>query len=86
MLYENRDRLSEVLLENDQGNIPKYIVPGAAKTKSIYMNDKIARLMADFSTTNNISQREVVETSIILYLKQYGGSYKKDIELLLNQI
>ena len=50
------------------------------------MNDKIARLMADFSTTNNISQREVVETSIILYLKQYGGSYKKDIELLLNQI
>ena len=37
-------------------------------------------------TTNNISQREVVETSIILYLKQYGGSYKKDIELLLNQI
>lgn len=54
-------------------------------TKSIYMNDKLARLMAGFSSSNNISQREIVETSIILYLKKYSGSYGKDIENLLNK-
>lgn len=86
MLYENRDRLSELLLEDNVGNIPKYIVPGASKTKSIYMNDKLSRLMADFASTSGISQREIVETSIILYMKRFGGSYKKDIDLLLSQI
>lgn len=86
LLYENKERLSELLLGSESGSMPKYIVPGPAKTKSIYMNDRLSRLMADFSATNNISQREIVETSIILYLKQFGGSYKKDIERLLDQI
>ena len=86
MLYENRDRLSELLLEDNSGNIPKYIVPGASKTKSIYMNDKLSRLMADFASNNGVSQREIVEAGIILYMRRFGGSYKKDIDLLLNQI
>lgn len=49
------------------------------------MNDKIARLMADFTSNNGISQREVVEAGIIMYLKKYGGSYKRDVEMLLNK-
>ncbi len=87
LLYEHRDSLSELLLNNDSNDVPNYIIPGAAKAKTIYMSDKLGRLLADFTSKNggSISQRSVVETGIIMYLKKYGGSYKKDVEMLLNK-
>lgn len=45
------------------------------------MSDLLARLMTEFSDTKNLSQRDVVETAVIEYLKRYG--YKLEVEKLL---
>ena len=81
MLSENKDRLLDLLMPNSEGNIPKYAVPGIPKTKSIYMSDLLARLVTEFSESKNLSQREVVETALIEYLKRYG--YQMEVEKLL---
>ncbi len=81
MLSENKDRLLDLLMPNSEGNIPKYAVPGIPKTKNIYMSDLLARLVTEFSESKNLSQREVVETALIEYLKRYG--YQMEVEKLL---
>lgn len=37
-LFDSDRQLSELLLGSESGNIAKYIIPGPAKTKSIYLN------------------------------------------------
>lgn len=83
MLSENKDRLLDLLMPNSEGHIPKYAVPGVPKTKSIYMSDKLARLVTEFSESKNLSQREIVEAAMIEYLKRYG--YQLEVERLLEK-
>ncbi len=83
LLSENRDRLLELLMPEAKGYLPKYAVPGVPKTKSIYMSDLLARLVSEFSVAKNLSQREVVEASLIEYLRRYG--YNLEVEKLLGK-
>ncbi len=82
ILGENKDKLLDLLVLDSNGVIPKYAVPGIPKTKSIYMSDLLSRLMSEFCTSKNLSQRDVVEGSIIDYLKRHG--YKLEVEKLLS--
>lgn len=81
ILGENREKLLDLLIINSPGSIVKYAVPGKPSTKSVYMSEILSRLMTEFCTTKNMSQREVVEGAIIDYLKRYG--YKREVEKLL---
>ncbi len=83
LLESNKERLTDLLLPVYEGQIPKYAVPGAPKTKSIYMSDLLARLVAEFSESKNLSQREIVEAAIVEYLKRYG--FKQEMDRLLGK-
>lgn len=83
LLEEHKDILLDLLMVSSEGKIPTYGVPGTPGTKSIYMSNLLSRLMADFSKTKNLSQREIVEASIIEYLKRYG--YRLEVEKLLSK-
>lgn len=84
LLYENENILKELLDDKkEKRNIPKYLVPGICKPKSVHMSNLLARLISDFAETKNISQKEIVESAVIEYFMNYG--YKEEVELLLNR-
>lgn len=83
MLMENKDRLLTLLMPNADGQIPKYAVPGVPKPKSIYMSSILGNLVSAFSTSKNVSQRDIVEAALIEYLKRYG--FQKEVEKLLGK-
>lgn len=83
LLFDNKDKLSELLIEKNVSNTPSYAVPGVSKNKSIYMSDLLGRLLEDFSKTKNISQKEIVQTSLVEYFQKYG--YHEEVKLLLNK-
>jgi hypothetical protein len=81
-LYDRREvvyRLLEGVRED--GKIPRYAIPGLAKTKAVYMSDRVADVMGEFSREKNVTQREIVETALVEYLQKYG--FKQEIEALL---
>jgi hypothetical protein len=81
-IYEKRDDIYSLLSgTQEDGTIPRYVIPGIVKTKAIYMSDMVSKLTAEFSKEKNISQREVVEGALIEYLQKYG--FKREIETLL---
>lgn len=82
-LQRNISVLQDLLLQPSQGNIPKYAVPGTAKTKSIYMSDLVSMLINEFCQDKNLSQREVAEAAFIEYMKKYG--YEREVGLLLQK-
>ena len=65
----------------EDGRIPRYAIPGMARTKAIYMSDKVANVMGEFSREKNVTQREIVEAAIVEYLQKYG--FKQEVEMLL---
>ena len=81
-LYEKRDDIYQLISgTKEDGKLPRYIVPGLVRTKAIYMSDMVAKLTAEFSKENNVTQRDVVEGALIEYLQKYG--FKREIESLL---
>ncbi len=83
LLERNKERLLDLLMPASEGHIPKYAVPGIPKTKSIYMSNKLARLVSEFSESKNLSQREIVEAAVIEYLRRYG--FQSEIDFLLQK-
>lgn len=81
-LYDRREVVYG-LLEGvrEDGKIPRYAIPGLAKTKAVYMSDRVADVMGEFSREKNVTQREIVETALVEYLQKYG--FKQEIEALL---
>jgi len=84
-LDRNKNKLYEILVAsgNKAGTVPRFIVPGTTKTKSVYMSDLLAKLINEFSESKNISQRDIFESAIIEFLKKYG--YSREIEILLKR-
>lgn len=81
-LYDRREIVYQLLDGvREDGKIPRYAIPGLAKTKAIYMSDKVADVMGEFSREKNVTQREIVETALVEYLQKYG--FKQEIEALL---
>ena len=84
-LDRNKNKLYALLMAsgNQAGTIPRFIVPGTTKTKSVYMSDLLSKLINEFSESKNLSQRDIFEGAIIEFLKKYG--YAREIELLLKR-
>lgn len=84
-LDRNKNKLYELLMASGSktGTVPRFIVPGTTKTKSVYMSDLLAKLINEFSESKNISQRDIFESAIIEFLKKYG--YSREIEILLKR-
>ncbi len=81
-LYDRREKVYQLLDGvREDGKIPRYAIPGMAKTKAIYMSDKVADVMGEFSREKNVTQREIVETALVEYMQKYG--FKQEIEALL---
>ena len=83
ILIQNKDRLISLLMPESTGTIPRYTVPGNPKTQSLYMSDLLARILKEFSESQNLKQREVVEGALIEYFKRYG--YKREVDKLLQK-
>lgn len=81
-LYDNRTILKRVIATNLRGDdLPNYLISGDVNTKTIYMSTDLSRLMKSYSDEKNISQRQIVESALIEFFKNYG--YNKEIEYLL---
>ena len=83
-LEENIDYLQELLAatengEDTDGEIPPFVVPGT--TKGVYMADRLAELVTEFSKVRNVSQRDIFEAAVIEYLRKYG--YRDAVDSLL---
>ena len=49
MLERNKERLIDLLMpESEAGTVPHFAVPGAMKSKSVYMSDLLSNLVAQF--------------------------------------
>jgi len=81
-LYDRREKVYQLLNGvKEDGKIPRYAIPGMARTKAIYMSDKVASVMGEFSREKNVTQREIVEAALVEYLQKYG--FKQEVEMLL---
>jgi hypothetical protein len=84
MLENHRERLLDLIVPTSQtGTIPRYIIPGVAKTKTVQMMNTIEQLVVDFSREKNISQRELFEVALIGFFRNYG--YEQEVEQLLTR-
>lgn len=63
--------------------VPRYLVKGIAKTKSVQMSHLLHQLLEDYSYEKNITQRQIIETAIIDFFRKYG--YKHEVDALLSQ-
>lgn len=70
--------------EQEDGNIPRYAVPGVFITKSVHMSNQLDQLVRDFSTEKNLSQRDIFAVALAEFFRKYG--YRKQIDTLLASI
>lgn len=63
--------------------VPRYLVPGVFKNKSVSMSHLLDQLMTDYSLEKNIKQREIVEVALIEFFQKYG--YVHEVKALLNR-
>lgn len=81
-LVKHEDRLMELLLpEVYSRTIPRYFVPGITRTKSFYMSDSLSKLLNEFCSSKNLSQKEVIEAALVEFLSKY--SFKKEVDTLI---
>lgn len=84
-LYKHREQLFEAILpQTSQTIVPRYTIPGLTRTKSFCMSELLSRLVADFSQSMNISQREIVEGAVIEFLRKY--SFRNQVDSLLRRV
>lgn len=82
MLDKHREKLLDLIVPiAEKGTIPRFVVPGVAKTKTIQMMNTLEQLVVDFSREKNISQRELFEVALIEFFRKYG--YEQEVERLL---
>lgn len=82
MLKNNELRLMNLLQPYGVGGqIPRYTIPGVAKTKTVQMIHSLDQMVTDFAKEKNMTQRDVFEVALIDFFKQYG--YERQMEVLL---
>jgi len=82
MLKTNELRLLNLLQPYGAGGqIPRYTIPGVAKTKTVQMIHSLDQMVTDFAKEKNMTQRDVFEVALIDFFKLYG--YERQVELLL---
>ncbi|WP_342533886.1 hypothetical protein MHB40_03145 [Lysinibacillus sp. FSL K6-0057] len=82
MLKNNELRLMNLLQPYGVGGqIPRYTIPGVAKTKTVQMIHSLDQMVTDFAKEKNMTQRDVFEVALIDFFKRYG--YERQVEVLL---
>jgi hypothetical protein len=81
MLETNKNKLNELLNEDNQGVMKRYRIHGTTKTKSININSSLEQLINGFCDEMNITQKEAFEIAMIDFLKKYG--YMDEVNVLL---
>lgn len=82
LLKNNELRLMNLLQPYGVGcQIPRYTIPGVAKTKTVQMIHSLDQMVTDFAKEKNMTQRDVFEVALIDFFKRYG--YERQVELLL---
>lgn len=67
-------------VENAQ--IPRYLVPGIARTKTIQRMNTLHDLIADYCNEYDIQQLVLFEVALIEFFQKYG--FKREMEHLLS--
>lgn len=84
MLEKHQERLLDLIVPTaETGRLPRFVVPGVAKTKTVQMMNTLEQLVVDFSREKNISQRELFEVALIEFFRRYG--YEQEVERLLGR-
>lgn len=84
MLEKHRERLLDLIVPTSQkGTIPRFVVPGVAKTKTVQMMHPLEQLVVEYSREKNISQRELFEVALIEFFRKY--EYEQEISRLLSR-
>lgn len=82
LLDEHKEQLVELLRPAESAQIPRYLVSGIARTKTIQMMNTLHYLIADYCNEYNIQQRVLFEAALIEFFQKYG--FKREVELLLS--
>lgn len=82
LLDDHKEQLIELLHPVENAQIPRYLVPGIARTKTIQMMNTLHDLIADYCNEYNIQQRVLFEVALIEFFQKYG--FKHEVELLLS--
>ncbi|MDO0824405.1 hypothetical protein [Desulfosporosinus nitroreducens] len=82
-LWESRNKLVKVIESlNDEDKIQVYPIPGQAKTKSIFLSDRLTDLMMALCDKHNLSQKQGYEAALVEYLSRNG--FRDRVEELLD--
>lgn len=82
-LSAHQEQLVELCNAASTEQLPRYMVPGTPKVKSIYISNMLIKILDDFVRSKNVTIKEICEGAIIQYLSKYG--YKDEIALLLDK-
>jgi len=82
-LEDNMEKLQCLLnvQSTQQGEIPRYILPGMTTNKGIKINQLLESLIKDFSVERNIAQKDIIEVALIKFLRENG--YSKEVKAVL---
>lgn len=83
LLDEHKEQLAELLRPVENAQIPRYLVPGVARTKTIQMMNTLHDLIADYCNEFNIQQRVLFEVALIEFFMKYG--FKREVELMMKK-
>lgn len=83
LLDEHKEQLVELLQPVENAQIPRYLVPGVARTKTIQMMNTLHDLIADYCNEYNIQQRVLFEVALIEFFQKYG--FKREVELMMKK-
>jgi len=82
MLKQNETKLVDILKPyGSLGSIPRYMIPGIAKTKTVQMVHSLDQMVVEFANEKSMTQRDVFEVALIDFFKNYG--YQQQMEQLL---
>lgn len=76
-LWKSRDKLIKAIeFINDGDKTRVFHIPGQAKTKSIFLSDRLADLMTVLCEKHSMSQKQGYEAALIEYLSKNGFQHQ----------
>ncbi len=80
----NKNRLVGLLTQTElpSEKLPRYILPGVSKVKSINISSSLDGLIQDYSREFNVSQKDMFQIAMVEFFKKYG--YQSEVKAVLN--
>ena len=83
-LLQNKDTFERLMGSNgadEEAILPRFSIPGRYMTKCVYMTDLMDQMVKDYSTQNNVTQKNVFEVALVEFFRKHG--YSNEINTLL---